>query len=147
MTSGMWFSTASIITACCMRRRRHLHPPRAADRRVRDVAVAADLVRGVDDHHPLAQVVGQHARRLAQQRRLADARAAHHQDAAARLDDVANDRDRAEHGAADAAGDADDAALAIADGRDAVQRALDARAVVVAERADALDDILDVLFA
>ena len=90
------------------RRRRHLHAPRAADRRVRDVAVAADLVRGVDDDDALAQIVGQHARRLAQHRRLADAGPPQQQDALARLDDVANDVDRAEDGAADAAGEADD---------------------------------------
>ena len=41
-------------------------------------------LRGVDDDHPLAEVVGQHARRLAQHRRLADAGAAEQQDAAAR---------------------------------------------------------------
>jgi hypothetical protein len=76
----MWFSTASIITACCASAR-HLHAARVADAGMRNVAVAADLVRRVDDHHPALQVVGEHARRLAQQRRLADARAA---DAAAR---------------------------------------------------------------
>ena len=129
------------------RRRGHLHAPRAANRRVRDVAVAADLVRRVDDHDPLAQIVGQHARGFAQQRGLAHARATHHQDAAARLDDVADDGDRAEDGAADAAGDADDAAFAIANRRNAMQRALDAGAIVVAEDADALDDVLDVFFA
>ena len=65
--------------------------------------------------------------------------------ALARLDQVADDLDRAEDGAADAAGQADDLAAAVADGRDAVQRALDAGAVVVAERADVIDDVLDVL--
>jgi hypothetical protein len=58
ITSGMWFSTASIITSCWSIRAGHLHPPRAADGRVGDVAVAADLVGGVDDHHPL--LLGQH---------------------------------------------------------------------------------------
>ena len=52
--------------------------------------------------------------------------------------------DRAEDGAADAAGEADDPAAAVADARDAVQRALDAGAVVFAELADARDDVLDV---
>ena len=54
MTSGMWFSTASIITSCCCSGVGHLHAPRAADARVRHVAVAGDLVGGVDDHHALA---------------------------------------------------------------------------------------------
>ena len=57
------------------RRRADLHPAGLADRRVRDVAVAGDLVAGVDDHDALAHVVGQHAGGLAQHRGLADARA------------------------------------------------------------------------
>src|SRR5205085_421670 len=65
-------------------------------------------------------------------------------DAAARFDNVADDRDRPEDSTPHATGDADDAALAIANGRDAVQRALDAGAIVVAERADALHDVVDV---
>ena len=72
------------------RRRGHLHAPRAADRGMRDVAIAADLIGRVDDHDPLAQIVGQDARGFAQQGGFAHARAAHHQDAAARLDDVAD---------------------------------------------------------
>ena len=128
------------------RRRAHLHPPRAADARMRDVAVAGDLVGGVDDHDALVQVVGQDARRLAQHGRLADARPAHDQHRLARLDEVLDDLDRAEDGAADAAGQADDLAVAVADGGDAVERPLDAGAVVVAERADVVDDVLDVLF-
>ena len=115
-----------------------------ADARVRDVAVAGDLVAGVDHDHPLAEVVGQHAGHLAQHRRLADAGAAQQQDALPALDDVADDVDRAEDGPADAAGQADHLAGPIADGGDAVQGALDAGAVVVAEGADALDDVGDV---
>ena len=57
------------------RRRADLHPARLADGRVRDVAVAGDLVAGVDDDDALAHVVGQDAGGLAQHRRLADARA------------------------------------------------------------------------
>ena len=56
------------------RRLSDLHAARAADGRVRHVAVAADLVRGVDDDHAL--LLGQRARGFAQHRRLADARAA-----------------------------------------------------------------------
>src|SRR5262249_14686529 len=85
-------------------------------------------------------------RRLAEERRLTDTWAAHHQDAATRLDDVADDRDRAEDGATDAARDADHPPLAIADGRDAMQGALDAGAAVVAEVAEPLHDGVGVLF-
>ena len=146
MTSGMWFSTASIITACCRSGRAHLHAPRAADARVRDVAVAGDLVGGVHDDDPLVEVVRQHARRLAQHRRLADARPAHDEHRLARTRRGRSiDLDGAEDRAPDAAGEADDLAAPVADGRDAVQRALDAGAVVLAERADVVDDVLDVL--
>src|SRR5439155_537016 len=50
-----------------------LHPAGLADRRVRDVAVAGDLVAGVDHDDPLAVLVGEDTRGLTQHRRLADA--------------------------------------------------------------------------
>ena len=121
-----------------------LHPPRVADARVRDVAVAGDLVAGVDHDHALAEVVGQDAGHLAQHRRLADAGAPQQQDALPALDDVADDVDRAEDGAADAAGQPDHLAGPVPDGADAMQGALDAGAVVAAEGADVLDDVVDI---
>ena len=123
----------------------HLHTARAANGRVGDVAVAADLVGGVDDHHPLA--VRQHPRRLAQQGGLAHAWLAQQQDALARLDDVLQDVDHPVDGAADPHRQADDAALAVADAGDAVQGALDAGPVVAGELADALDHEVQVLLA
>ena len=144
MTSGMWFSTASIITSCWSGRRPDLHPPGPADGRVRDVAVAGDLVARVHHDDALALVVGQHAGGLAQHRGLADARPAHDQDRLPGLDEVVDDLDRAVDRAADAAGQADDLAGPVADGADAVERPLDAGAVVVAEDADVVDDVLDV---
>jgi hypothetical protein len=66
MTSGMWFSTASIITACCSIGPGHLHAPGAADPRMRDVAIAGDLVGGVDDDDPPGEVIGQNPRHLPQ---------------------------------------------------------------------------------
>ena len=130
--------------AVLLLRPRDLHAARGADRRVRDVAIAGDLVRGVDDDHALVHVVGQHARHLAQHRRLADAGTAEQEHALVRLDDLFDRGDRAEDGAADAAGEADDAPAAVADAGDAVQRALDAGAVVFAELADARDHVIDV---
>ena len=61
------------------------------------------------------------------------------------LDEVVDDLDGAEDGPPDAAGEAHDLAAAVADGADAVERALDAGAVVVTERADVVDHVLDVL--
>ena len=69
---------------------------------------------------------------------------AHDQDRLPGLDEVVDDLDRPVHGPPDAAGQPDDLAVAVADGADAVERPLDAGAVVVAERADVLDDEGDV---
>ena len=95
-----------------------LHPPRLADAGMRDVAVAGDLVRRVDDHDPLAEVVGEDAGDLAKHRRLTDARPAEDEDRLPRLGDVADDVDRPEHRATDAARQPDDLAGAVADGAD-----------------------------
>ncbi len=75
-----------------------LHAPGAADAGVRDVAVAGDLVAGVDDDDALVEVVGQHAGSLAQHRRLADAGPSHDQDRLAGFDEVIDDLDGAEDG-------------------------------------------------
>src|SRR5438477_11769570 len=77
------------------RRSANLHPPRAADPGMRDVTITADLVRGVDDDHPLLHLIGQHAGALAQHRRPADARATQQQDALSADDHVLDDVDRA----------------------------------------------------
>ena len=81
---------------------------------MRDVAVAGDLVRGVDHDDALPQIVGEHARDLAQHRGLADTGTPEEQHAAAGLDDVAQDLDGAVHGASDAEREADDLAGAVA---------------------------------
>ncbi len=112
---------------------RDLHPPRAADPGVRHVAVAADLVRGVDDHDAAERLVREEARELADGRRLADARAAEEQDRAAGEGQVGGHGRRAAHRAADAAREPDDDAAAVADRGDPVQRRVDACAIVAAE--------------
>ena len=61
----------------------------------------------------------------------------------ARLDDVFDDVDGAIHGATDAQRQPDDRAQPVADGRDAVQRALEPGAVVGVERTDALVHVVD----
>jgi hypothetical protein len=121
-----------------------LHPPRVPDPRVRDVAVAGDLVGGVDHDHALAQVIGLHAGDLAQHGRLAHARPPQQQDAAPVLDDVADDVDRPEHGPPDPAGEAHHLAGPVADGADPMQGALDPGPVVVAEGTDVIDDVGDI---
>src|SRR5690606_22851989 len=126
-------------------RRGDLHASGTANRWVRDIPVTTDLIARVDDYDALPPVVGQHPRHLAQDRRLADTRTPEQQDALAGLDQVLNDRQRAEDCAPDAAGQADDLPGAIANRRDAMQRALDPGAVVASEAPDALGDVGDIL--
>ena len=123
----------------------HLHSAGPSDRGVRNVAVAGDFVAGVHDDNALAEVVAENAGHFAQQRRLAHAGRPQQQDAFARLDQVADDVDRAIDRPPDAAGQPDNIAGAVADARDAVQRALDTGAVVFAEMPDALGDIVEIL--
>ena len=141
MTSGMWFSNSLDHDLVLQERARDLHAARLADGGVRDVAVAADFIGGVDDDDAL--LFAQHARSLTQQRGLAHARASQQEHALALFDDVLDDVDRAEDGPSHAAGQPDDFRLAVANGRDAVQGALDTRAVVFPEIPDAMHDKIE----
>mmetsp|Transcript_5795 Transcript_5795/g.22903 ORF Transcript_5795/g.22903 Transcript_5795/m.22903 type:complete len:226 (-) Transcript_5795:487-1164(-) len=62
---------------------RNLHSPRAPDGGVRDVAITADLVAGVDDHHAFFELIAQHTRHFADDRRLSDTRTSQKQHALA----------------------------------------------------------------
>ena len=127
------------------RGRGDLHAAGASNAVVGDVAVTGDLVGGVDDDDAAVVLVGEDAGDLAEHRGLADAGASQQEDAAAGLGEVVDDLDGAEDGPSDARGEADDFALAVADGGDAVEGALDAGAVILAEVADALGDELEVV--
>ena len=119
------------------------HPARVADSGMRNVAVTGDFVGRVDDHDALA-LFGEHTRAFAQHRRLADARTSEQADRFPAADHVEDDVDRAVDRTADAARQPNDAAGAIANRADAMQRLLDARAVVAAERRESRGDVRDV---
>ncbi len=125
------------------RRRGDLHAAGAADGRVGHVAVAADLVGGVDDHDAL--VLRQNTGGLAQHGGLTDTRSAQDQHGLVGLDEILDDIDGAVHGAAHASRQADDMAAAVADARDPVEGSLQPGAVVGVEIADALDHPVDIL--
>src|SRR5690606_4712028 len=175
ITSGLWFSTASIITSCwrsgcdtCMRRAlplagrgtspspphpleatsialrmRHLHASRLADGGMRHIAIAADLVRSVDDDD--AAGFRQNARGFAQHRRFANARRAEQEHALAGFDQVLQDRDRTVYRAPDTCRQADYIAPPVANGGNAMQRALHASPVIGGEAADPGDNRVDVV--
>ncbi len=128
------------------RRRPNLHPAGLADGRVRDVAIAGDLVGGVDHDDPLAHFVSQNAGGLAEHGRLADPGPTHDQDRLAALDEVLDDLDRPVDRPPDPARQTDDLAVPIADGADPVEGPLDAGPVVVPERTDVVDHVEDVGF-
>jgi hypothetical protein len=86
-----------------------LHAPSHADARMRDVAVAGDFVRCIDDHDALA-LFGKNARALAQHRRLTDAGLAEQTNRRPAAQHVEQNVDRSVHRAADAAGEPDDLA-------------------------------------
>ena len=109
------------------------------------VAVPRDLVGRVDDDHALACVVGEDAGHVAQHGRLAHARLAEQQDALSRSYDVLDDADGAVDRSPDANGQPDDLPGAVAYGRDAVQRPLDARPIIGPERADVLRDVFEIV--
>ncbi len=117
-----------------------LHPPRATNRRVRHVAIAADFVARIDNHDTLG--FRQYTRRLTQHRRFTNAGCAENQDALPSFDDVAQDVYCSVDSPPDAAGEAHNLAATVADSRDAVQCSFKASAVIGVEYADFRDHML-----
>ncbi len=120
-----------------------LHPSRPANRRVRDISIATNLIAGVDNNHALG--LGQNAGHLTQHRRLAHPGAAQDQDAVSLSNDILDDVDRSIDGPAHAAGQTNNLMVAVANAGDAMQGACDAGPVVVIKITDTLDNLLDLL--
>jgi hypothetical protein len=123
----------------------HLHSAGGADRRVRYIAIAGDLVGGIDHDDALCEIVRKDAGRFAQTRCLPDARRAEEQNTHAALEQVAYGFNGAEHCAPDAQRKSHHAPLPIANGRHAVQRAGNAGAVVGVELTDSRNDEIEIL--
>ena len=136
MISGVWFSTASIITRCCCEVG-HLHGARRLAGCGTSVAPISLLVSMITT---LVVHVAQHARELADDRGLPHPRPPEKQDALAAFGEKIFDHvDVSLERATDPAGEPHHRSVAVADRGDAVQRALDAGAVVPAEIADRRD--------
>lgn len=116
-----------------LRRVRHLHSAGAANGRVGHVAIAANLGGGVDDDHPLVEVVRQDAGQLPDDGRLAHARTAQQEQAVGGVQQVPDHVRVAGHSAPDATCEANDLAAAVAYAADAMQRARQPRPVVSPE--------------
>ena len=123
----------------------HLHPPGPADPGVRNVSVPSDLVAGVHHHHAPAVLLGEDARDLSNRRRLPHARPTQEEHRRARGEQVPDQIRAALDGASHACGEAHDAALAVTNDGDAVQRPVDARAVIAANLPDGVHGSFDVV--
>ena len=95
--------------------RAHLHSSRLPDSWVRNIAIACNLVRCVDNDNALRELRREHARRFTEHRRLANSWSTHDENGAARFNMVTQDFNRAEHRSTNATGEANDAIGAIAD--------------------------------
>ena len=124
-----------------------LHAAGVADGGMGNVAVPGDFVGGVNDDDALEGVVGQDPGHLPEHGGLANAGTAEEEDVLAGEGEVFDDLDGAVDGTAHAAGDPDHLSLPVAYGRDAVEGALDAGPVVVAEIADLVGDVIEVAAA
>ena len=112
----------------------HLHATRAPDAGVGNVTVSRDLVRGVHyDHAPPR--FREHPRDFAQHGRFSHAWAAQQEDAATRMHEIIDHLHRPIDGPSHSHRQPHYVAVAVADTRDAMQRAVDSGAVVVAELA------------
>ena len=112
---------------------------------MRHVAIAGDLVGGIDDDHPFLGFLRQDPGHLPQHGGFAHAGAAQEQDILSGERQVFDDLDRPEDCPAHPAGDAYDLSFPVADGRYPVESALDSGAVVVAEIADPFNHVRQVL--
>src|SRR5262245_47981950 len=111
---------------------------------MRDVAIAADFIRRVDDDDPLDQFRREHASAFAEQRGLPDSRAAEKQQAFAGFHNVAKDIDSAENAAADSSRQAHYLVMAISNSRNPMECPLDSSSIIERKRADTMSHVVDI---
>ena len=125
-------------------RPRNLHPAAGSDSRMRDIAITANLIRCVHDDDSFDQFGGKHTRALPKKRGFPHARPAQQKQALSGLDHIAKNVDGSKYRSAHAARQSNDDLAAVPDSRYAVQRAFDAGAVILRERADAVSHIVEI---
>ncbi len=123
----------------------NLHAPSATDGGVRDIAIAGDLIRGIDDDHTFMQVVSENPSDLAKHGSFANAWPAKQQDALPLFNNVSNEVHGAIHCPANPTGEANYRARTVTNSRDAIERALDTSAVIPSKSTNPVDDTLNVI--
>jgi hypothetical protein len=108
------------------------------------IAIARDLVRGVYNHHPFADLVCKHARNLAQHRRLANARPSQQKHALTGANQIVDDPNAPKDCSSHTTGNAHRTPAAISYDRYPVKGSFNPGPIVVAELTDALNDQLQV---
>jgi hypothetical protein len=109
------------------------------------IAIACDFVGSVNYHNALVSVVGKNAGHFPEHGSLAHARLAQHKNAFARKRKVFDNPDCAIHGTPDPESEANGLAVAIANGRYAMECTLYTSPVILAKRAYAVYDILNIV--
>ena len=123
----------------------NLHATCAPDRGVRDIAVAGNFVRRIDDHDALASLVGQNTGGLAEDRGLANAGSAQYQHALAGADQVFDQPDRPINGTTDPASQPHGFAGAVSQHGYPVESAFDPSPVVVAKMSNMIYDVSNLI--
>jgi hypothetical protein len=109
-----------------------------------DIAIASDLVRGIDDHYTLIGLVSEDASNFAQEGCLTHTRATKNQDRLALFHDISDQGNTAKYRSPNTAGQADDLAFAVAHRADTMESPLDTSSIIVAKFADTLNHVFKV---
>jgi hypothetical protein len=112
---------------------------------MRDVAITGNFVGCIHNNHTAAKLIGDDACSLPKLSGFSHARASEEEDGLSAFDDVPDDVDCSVDTSADATCQAYDFILAVSNGRDAVQGALNPCAVVCAKVTDVFDNGCDVI--
>ena len=122
-----------------------LHATGVTDGRVRHIAIAGDFVGSVDNYHPFLGLVGQYPGHLTQHGSLTYSRPPQQEDILAGQREVLNHFDGTVYRPSHPAGYAYNLPFAVANGRDAVQSALDTGPVIAAKISHPVNQLVQFL--
>src|SRR6266581_8316424 len=122
----------------------HLHAARSANTGVRNISISSNFVGGIHNDYTFIGFVRQNTCYFTQQCGFAHTWATKNQDRLTLFDNIADQRNTAEYRSTNAAGQANYFPFAIAQRADAMERTLDASAVVVTKFTNTLDHVFEV---